>query len=203
MTEPTPRPDPLRILDLAQTRAAAVLAAIRLDQLDLPTPCDEWSVRDVINKLVASTMVFTSFGLREVPDPTLDLVHPRELIGDDPLGVFSSAAAACRDAWRAPGAVEGMAPSTIGETRAKAVLHARVFDTTILSWDVATACGVPHHIDDEQASYVLRIAEALVPNVRAVNAPRYKDRVEVDVVASSVDRMIAATGRNPGWRPPT
>ena len=58
-------PDPLRILDLAQTRAASVLALINNDQLDLPTPCDEWSVRDVINKLVASTLLFASFGRRE------------------------------------------------------------------------------------------------------------------------------------------
>lgn len=197
----TTRADPLRILDLAQTRASAVIAAIREEQLDLPTPCDEWSVRDVINKMVASTIVFTSFGRREPADPNLDLVHPKEIIGPDPLGSFLAAAAACREAWRAPGALDGMAPSTIGEAKAKAVLHARVFDTTILSWDLARACGVDHGIDDEQAAYVLRIAQALVPAVRSVNRARYKDAVELTDAAPLVDQMIAATGRDPAWRP--
>ena len=85
-------PDPLRILDLAQTRAASVLASVNHDQLDLPTPCDEWSVRDVINKLVASTLLFASFGRREDGDTNLDLINNRDLIGDDQLGTFSSAA---------------------------------------------------------------------------------------------------------------
>lgn len=95
-------PDPLRILDLAQTRAASVLASVNHDQLDLPTPCDEWSVRDVMNKLVASTLLFASFGRREDGDPNLDLINPKDLIGDDPLGVYISAALECREAWRSP-----------------------------------------------------------------------------------------------------
>lgn len=195
------RPDPLRILDLAQTTAAAVIARISPDQLDLPTPCDEWSVRDIINKMVASTRVFTSFGLREKPDPTLDLVHPKEIIGDDPLGAFWTDALACRDAWRVPGALDGMAPSTIGEAKARAVLNARIFDTTVLTWDIATACGLPHGIDDELATYVLRVAKALVPAVRAKNAARYKDAVEVDHTASPLIDLIATTGRDPEWMP--
>ncbi len=197
-----PRPDTLRILDLAQTTAAAVIARVDQDDLERPTPCDEWSVRNVIDKMTASTMVFTSFGLREPADPTLDLVHPRDVIGEDPLGAYQEAASACRAAWRRPGALEGMAPSTIGEAKARAVLNARIFDTTILTWDVATACGVPHGIDDELASYVLRVARALVPAVRSHNEARYKPPVELDDDVPVVERLIAATGRDLAWQPP-
>lgn len=193
------RPDPLRLLDLAQTRAAAVIGAITLDDLDRPTPCTEWSVRDVINKMVASTMVFTSFGRREKPDPTLDLIHPKEIIGNDPLGVYLTASLACREAWRAPGAMDGLAPSTQGEFPAKSVINARIFDTTILSWDVARATGVPHGIDDEQAAYVLRIAQALVGLVRGRDQARYAEPIDA-TGAPLVDQMVAATGRNPAWR---
>ena len=132
MPEKPKRHDPLWILDLTQTRAAAVIAAISARQLQLSTPCDDWNVADIINKMVASTQMFTSFGRREQPDPDLDLVNPKDIIGDDPLGAFLEAAAACRAAWRADGAMDGMALSTIGEAPAKAVLHARIFDTTIL-----------------------------------------------------------------------
>ena len=162
-----PRPDHLRMLDECQTTAAAIIARTGPDDWARPTPCDQWSVIDVVNKMTASTLLFTAFGARAEPDPTLDLVHPKHIVGDDPLGVYLGAAMACRDAWRQDGALEGMAPSTIGEAKARAVLNARIFDTTILSWDIATGCGLPFVISDELAGYVLRIARALVPAVRS------------------------------------
>lgn len=197
------RPDQLVMLDQAQTTAAAVLARVGPDDWQRPTPCDEWAVIDVVNKMTASTILFTAFGARAEPDPTLDLVHPNHIVGDDPLGAYLLAAMACRDAWRRPGALEGMAPSTIGEAKARAVLNARIFDTTILSWDVAAACGLPFVVGDELAGHVLRVAQALVPAVRSQSPERYKDTVELDDGAPIVDQMVAATGRSPRWTPPT
>jgi len=194
-------PDPLRILDLAQTRAASVIASVRDEQLDLPTPCDEWSVRDVINKLVASTLLFASFGRREEGDPTLDLINPKDLIGEDPLGVFTQASSSCREAWRSTGALDGMATSTIGEAKARSVLNARIFDTTVLSWDISSACNFPYLIDEEHATYALRIAQALVPAVRSHNKERYKDPVAIDEDATTLTKLIAVTGRDPFWKP--
>jgi len=197
-----PRLDPLLALDLAQTRAAVVIAQIASADLDRPTPCTEWSVRDIINKMTASTLVFTAFGRREQPDPKLDLVHPPELIGDDPLGVYVDAAVGCRRVWRSPGAMDGTAPSTVGEFPAKAVLNARIFDTTVLTWDLARACGLEHGIDEAQASYALRVARRLVPTVRAVNLARYADAAAVEDEAQAIDQLIAVTGRDPTWQRP-
>jgi uncharacterized protein (TIGR03086 family) len=188
-------------LDQAQTAAAAVIARLDDDDWARPTPCDEWTVRDVVNKMVASTITFTAFARREGP-PHYDLVHPAEILGDDPLGVFLAAATDCRAAWRAPGALDGTAPSTIGEFPATAVLNARIFDTTILTWDVARATAAPHGISDPLAAYVLRIATALVPAVRRVSPDRYKEAVEAGTGSSTVDEMVAATGRDPWWTPP-
>ena len=193
-------PDPLRMLDLSQTRAAAVIASISNDQMSLATPCDLWDVKDVINKLVASTRLFTGFGLRQQPDPSLDLINPKDLIGDDPVGVYLAAAKECRDAWRSPGALDGLATSTIGEAKARAVLNARIFDTTVLTWDISQACNVDHLIDDEQAGYVLFVAERLVPAVRSQSPERYKEEVTDVIGTTTVDQLIAITGRNPSWK---
>ena len=193
-------PDPLRMLDLSQTRAAAVIASISNDQMSLATPCDLWDVKDVINKLVASTRLFTGFGLRQQPDPSLDLINPKDLIGDDPVGVYLAAAKECRDAWRSPGALDGLATSTIGEAKARAVLNARIFDTTVLTWDISQACDIDHLIDDEQAGYVLFVAERLVPAVRSQSPERYKEEVTDVTGTTTVDQLIAITGRNPSWK---
>ncbi len=193
-------PDPLRVLDLSQTRAAAVIASVSREQMFLPTPCDLWDVKDVINKLVASTRLFTGFGLRQPPDPSLDLINPKDLIGDDPVGVYLGAAKECRDAWRSPGALDGLATSTIGEAKAKAVLNARIFDTTVLTWDISQACDIDHHIDEEQAGYVLYVAERLVPAVRTQSPERYKKEVTGGAGTTTVDKLIGVTGRNPNWK---
>lgn len=193
-------PNPLRFLDLAQSRAAAVISTIRSDQLALPTPCDLWSVRDIVNKLVASTRLFTCFGLRQVADQTLDLINPKDLIGDDALGAYTNAAIECRNAWRTPGALEGMATSTIGEAKAKAVLNARIFDTTVLTWDISKACHVDHHIDEEQAAYVLYIAERLVPAVRSQSPERYKEAISSIDGSTTIVKLVSTTGRDPNWQ---
>ncbi len=196
------RPDPLHLLDLAQSRAAALIADLGPDDWARPTPCDRWSVRDVTNKVVAATTLFAAFGRREVPDPMPDLVDPAEVLGDDPLAAFWDAAVACRAAWRRPGALDGEAPSTVGRFGAVAVLNARIFDTTILTTDLAAACGLDHRIDDVQAAYVLRVARALVPTVRAVSPDRYADPSYPGADAPLVAQMIAATGRDHAWAPP-
>ncbi|MGI9624922.1 MAG: TIGR03086 family metal-binding protein [Acidimicrobiales bacterium] len=195
------RPDTLRMLDLAQTGAASVIAQMTEADFSRPTPCDQWSAMDIVNKMTASTIVFTSFGNREEPDPGLDLVNPKHIVGDDPLGSYLRAAEACRETWRTPGALDGMALSTIGEAKARAVLNARIFDTTILTWDLAAACDLVHPITDELATYVLRIAEALVPAVRAHNEARYKPPADLGPDAPLIDRLVAAAGRDPHWTP--
>jgi len=197
----TRRLDTLEALDRAQTSAAAVIARLGEDDWQRRTPCDEWTVRDIVNKMVASTVTFTCFGRRARPEPPLDLVHPMEMLGADPLGTYLAEAAECRRVWRMENALEGNAPSTIGDFPAKSVLNARIFDTTILTWDVATACGITHGIDDDLAAYVMRVARALVPAVRAADRERYKDPSELDESAPLVEQMIAATGRDPHWRP--
>ena len=54
-------------------------------------------------------------------------------------------------------------------------------------------------ITDELATYVLRVAQALVPAVRAHNEARYKQPVELGETEAMVVRLVAATGRNPAW----
>ena len=88
-----------------------------------------------------------------------------------------------------------------GEFPAKAVINARIFDTTVLAWDVATACGVAHGIDEVQAGYVLRVARALVPAVRQNNPARFRQPADPDDGRPLVEQMISATGRDPHWQP--
>ena len=54
--------------------------------------------------------------------------------------------------------------------------------------------------DERLAAYVLRVARAIVTNVRRVSPDRYKDPSDPGDDAAPIERMIAATGRDPSWR---
>ena len=80
------------------------------------------------------------------------------------------------------------------------MLNARIFDTTVLTWDISQACDIDHHIDEEQAGYVLYVAERLVPAVRTQSPERYKKEVTGGAGTTTVDKLIGVTGRNPNWK---
>ena len=80
------------------------------------------------------------------------------------------------------------------------MLNAIIFDTTVLTWDISQACDIDHLIDDEQAGYVLFVAERLVPAVRSQSPERYKEEVTDVIGTTTVDQLIAITGRNPSWK---
>src|SRR5207245_990946 len=44
-------PDPIELYRSAAGRAVTVAEAVRAEQLDLPTPCSEWTVQDLLDHL--------------------------------------------------------------------------------------------------------------------------------------------------------
>ena len=74
------RLEPLVALDLAQTGAAWLIAHLTDADWHRPTPCDEWSVRDIVNKMTASTL-----DVRRVrpPGAARSAVRPRPPTGAD------------------------------------------------------------------------------------------------------------------------
>src|SRR5689334_14063317 len=77
--------DPIALFEAAAAQADRLIAAIRPEQLDDPSPCTEWRVRDVVNHLVSGNKRFTAI-VAGSPPPPAGLDH----LADDPLGAFRS-----------------------------------------------------------------------------------------------------------------
>ena len=60
------------LLDRAYAATNAVVANITPDQLDLPTPCASWKVRDIINHVVAGGYFFAAVATGEEPMAAAD-----------------------------------------------------------------------------------------------------------------------------------
>src|SRR4051794_28967150 len=81
--------DQIELVARATELTANVVAGVKPDQLDSPTPCTEWTVRDLINHMVGASELFASAG--EGERSTINpFGHPDDLVGDDPAGVYEA-----------------------------------------------------------------------------------------------------------------
>jgi uncharacterized protein (TIGR03086 family) len=76
-------------LDRASGAVGELITRIGADQWTAPTPCSEWTVRDVVNHLVAMNLVFAAL-LDGGAMPERGADH----LGDDPVAAYQSSAVA-------------------------------------------------------------------------------------------------------------
>src|SRR5262245_20320977 len=101
------------LLPKAYDATAAVLATVT--DWDAPSPCAEWTVREVANHLVHVQKIFAAAVEHgpEVPDG--------DHLGDDPLGAFRAASDRCLAAFGRPGALSDPHPFPFGPTPGSAI----------------------------------------------------------------------------------
>src|SRR5690349_6484789 len=91
-------------LDLTGT----LVAGVEPDQWNAPTPCADWTVRDLVNHLVHGHRAFAAI-VRDEPVP-----GPADHLGEDPVGAYRDSAADLTEAFRKPGVLEKVVTVPIG-----------------------------------------------------------------------------------------
>ena len=187
-----------RPLDRAATElCGAAVAAVKPDQLDLPTPCSEWSLGELIAHLVAENRGFTaaSFALpgsvgRRVwqpgpPDETALKNYPAA--ADEVTRAFAAADLLDRS----------IEVREFGVFPGGAAVAMHFVDNLAHAWDVARSIGLPDPIPADLAEAALPIA-AQIPADRPAGGA-FATIVPTDPNASPTDRFLGLLGRNPQW----
>jgi uncharacterized protein (TIGR03086 family) len=151
--------------------------------LDAPTPCEAWSVRDLLNHMLETQRYFLSAatgGSASPPGQT-----PPALLTDDPVDDFARARADVMAAYAEDGVIEKTGPA-LGIAFADQLLH---------GWDVARATGQ----DDTMPA---GLPEAAFDHIhgRFTDAQRagvFKPAIRVSDEATAQQRLLAYTGRDP------
>ena len=169
----------------AAAEVARVVAGIRDDQLGDPSPCDGMPVAGLLDHMVGLTYAFRR-AAEKTPLPDAPSVSADALVADWRTRLPAQLSALA-EAWRSPGAWEGMAAVALDEV----VIH---------GWDLAVATGQPYSVSDRDAAACTSFAEAVGESPEE-RAGLYGPRVPVPTDASPFDRLLGLTGRDPDWRP--
>ncbi len=186
MTDTDPVADCQRAVDTAQQ----VLGAVSAGDLDRPTPCASWAVRDLVAHMIWMCQVFAA-GLHGD-----DMPPAPGPIGDDPAATYAAAAAAAMDGWRTADWQDMTLALPFSQLPAAIGVRVFVGDALIHSWDLATALGRPFRIDDDLAATQLEMMQ------RFYDADNRGPDAAFDLAkacppdASAGDRLIALSGRD-------
>jgi uncharacterized protein (TIGR03086 family) len=154
------------------------------DQLDDPTPCDEWDVRTLVNHMLETQQYFVrSARGEEASLPSAD--PPADLIGDDPAAALRRLREETIRTFSEAGVVERTGPA----------LGIAFSDTLLHGWDVARAT-------DQDATMPEGLAAAAYEMIhgRFTEEQRkgvFKPEIAVGADASSQEKLLAYTGRDP------
>jgi uncharacterized protein (TIGR03086 family) len=174
-----------------------VVDRIEPEQLDDPSPCAAWTVRDVLNHLVAGAEVFACC-VRDgsISDVELGAILTNEVLGDDYRASFHRALDAALDAFAVPGAMDRIVAVPIGEMPARMAVNIAIVDVTTHAWDLAKATGQSTDLDPEVVGIAYRAAQTLLSDALRATG-RFGPRVPVADDAPMADRLAAFTGRTP------
>jgi uncharacterized protein (TIGR03086 family) len=179
---------PLEQLTRSLRDVGHLIARVRDDQWGAPTPCTEWTVRDLVDHLVAMNLVFEA-QLSDQAPPERGL----DRLGDDPFGAYQASSAAVRDAFAQPGVLERTYRGPLGAATGAERLQIRVYDLLAHGWDLAQATGQPVDLPENLAQQALDfVREQLSARPRA---GRFSPPRPIADDTCAIDQLVAFLGR--------
>jgi uncharacterized protein (TIGR03086 family) len=200
MTQTALRTDPRPLFTRAVTTAVTCVSAVRLDQLDGPTPCTEYDVRHLLGHLVAVLHRVAAVG-RGADPFSVPLVA--DGVPDDGWAAAAAVAAAeVAEVWADDALLDRVVTLPFGTLPGAAALASYVGEVTTHTWDLAVATGQSPAWDDEVLTVGLTAIRAKLPTASRGPQIPFGDAVPVPTDAPAVDQLVGWQGRDPGWTPP-
>lgn len=142
-------------LDTSAERNVELVAQVRPEQWNDPTPCAEWNVRTLVGHLSAGRQGYCAL-LKGAPATKLRsiLVQQGEAAGTDPVSACETAVRSVRAAFAEPGALQRTVRHRMGDIPGSLLLALLIGDTVVHSWDLATAIGVDPGLDEQVVELV-------------------------------------------------
>lgn len=175
--------DQLAAHQRAQDAFAAALVATGEDSLDAPTPCSEWTVRDVACHVIGGNFNIAGASSEEVGDLA---------------GLVEAHAESARVAQAVFAAPDGLSRSfemPFGSVPGVVVIGMRTTDVLTHTWDIARATDQQTDVEAELAEEMLEFSrQRISPQFRGPGRP-FGEEQPCDPARPAADRLAAFLGR--------
>lgn len=186
----------IEVLTQAHAYLAEVVAAVPEQAWGAPTPCSEWTVRQVLNHARIDQQ---AYGLAITGGrPDSDPFHPADALDGDPAVELDKVLRAVADAYAGLPADAEQAPTPLGPLPVPLAAAAAAMDAAVHAWDIAVATGQDRPLSGQLADGIRPAAERLVDHLRdayQVFAPARESAPGYD----SAEELLAFLGRDPHW----
>lgn len=179
------------LLAVAAPRTVTVVRGISDEQLGLPTPCPDYTVRDLLGHLFDVVVNFQALARREEVDWSGKTDHLTEGWRDR----FATETARLTEAWSDPAALEGVSPG-MGLPQ-ETVGSMALIDLTVHGWDLARATGQELTVDPAVVSAGHEFMDRMGDMGQKMGA--FGPPVPTEAAPASMDALLGRAGRNPAW----
>ncbi len=199
--------DPVDQLCVAIDATGLLISAVRDDQWAAPTPCPEWTVRDLVGHMVTSNYAFVRIlggtapeapgrTAPEAPGGGADSLRPDAGLVD----AYRDSAAALVGAFRQPGVLDRVHTVPIGPVPGIAALHLRITEVLVHGWDLARATGQDAVFPEDLAEQELAFSRSKLGDIPQGRTP-FAPPQPVPGDAPAIDRLVALLGRDVSGAP--
>ena len=177
----------VELLDRSLAYTRVMLADVRPDLLDRPTPCTGWDLARLLAHMEDGLDAFTEAAAGRVEVGPVPETSTR-------VDALREKACALLGAWTAalPVRTDPVAVGGVGLDGPLLVATAAL-EITVHGWDVGQATGRRTRIPDDLACGLLGIAEHVI--AAGDRGPRFADPRPIPPDAGAGDRLLAWTGR--------
>jgi uncharacterized protein (TIGR03086 family) len=158
-------PDLVALLADSFRETAELIASVVEAGWDAPSPCTDWTVRQVGNHLVGSIGLLT----RVVEGKPVDAADfdPQKLadtdyLGPDPAAAFRNAAEHAGSVFARPGSLDGRFPYPAPDTPGQVLAGLCLLESLVHGWDIARGAGVGYRPDEAVVATVRGFAVAVI-----------------------------------------
>ena len=162
-----------------------------------PTPCEDWTVRDLVNHMTAEHL----WAPRLLAGETIEDVgtaYDGDVLGDDPVAAWRAAADRSAAAWAAADLDRPVHLSS-GVVPARQYAEEMLVDLAVHRWDLQRGAGTGAGMDGATVEHVLTRVKEHPEEFSGTSA--FKDPVEVESDMAH-DHLLALLGRDPFWKQP-
>jgi uncharacterized protein (TIGR03086 family) len=175
-----------------------LVVGIRHEQWLASTPCTDWNVHDLVNRLVGMNLVCVFAALMSDQPPPQ---RGADRLGNDPLGAYRDSGIALAAAFDQPGVLERTFHGPLGAATGAERLNIRLADLLVHGWDLSQATGQPPELPEDLAEEALAFVRAQL--LTQPRTGRYGPEQAVGQDAPAIDRLAAFLGRPVATSRPT